>query len=123
MSKSGNPTVICAFVVGAIALGVGAILVFGSGTFFQERSQYVTYFDPRFVGVTGPEQDLQGLTRQLGILYIVNEPDESGVYLVDHTASVLLVDPRQRLVGLLGAPHDPVDMADRINRIRAVVEG
>ncbi len=85
--------------------------------------EYLGYFDPRFVGVTGDDEALQGLTRQLGVLYIRNEPDENGSYLVDHTASVLVLDPEHRLVGLLGAPHEALDIADRLTRIRAVVEG
>ncbi len=89
----------------------------------EHLREYLGYFDERFLGVTGDDEALQGLTRQLGVLYIRNEPDDNGSYLVDHTASVLVLDPAHRLVGLLGAPHDALDIADRLTRIRSVVEG
>lgn len=44
MSKQASPTLIGAFVVGAIALVVAGLLVFGSGRFFADRVTWVTYF-------------------------------------------------------------------------------
>ena len=44
MSKQASPTLIGAFVVGAIALVVAGLLVFGSGRFFADRLTWVTYF-------------------------------------------------------------------------------
>jgi len=40
-----------AFVLGAVVLGVAAVLVFGSGTFFEERSPFVLYFDSSVKGL------------------------------------------------------------------------
>ena len=36
MSKKANPTLIGAFVVGAVALVITGVLVFGSGKFFSD---------------------------------------------------------------------------------------
>jgi paraquat-inducible protein B len=44
MSKQASKSLIGAFVIGAIALAVIGILIFGSGDFFSEKSQYVLYF-------------------------------------------------------------------------------
>ncbi|MGD8257181.1 MAG: MlaD family protein [Desulfobacterales bacterium] len=44
MSKQANKTAIGAFVVVALALGVAAIVVFGSGKFFVKKDVYVAYF-------------------------------------------------------------------------------
>jgi paraquat-inducible protein B len=44
MSKQASPTLIGAFVVGAIALVVVGLLVFGGGRFFADRLTWVTYF-------------------------------------------------------------------------------
>lgn len=44
MSRRANPALIGAFVVGAIALAVISILVFGSGRFFQSTSDFVLFF-------------------------------------------------------------------------------
>jgi paraquat-inducible protein B len=45
MSKPVNKALIGAFVVGAVALVVAGILVFGSGRFLQETFKFVMYFD------------------------------------------------------------------------------
>ena len=45
MSKRANKTVIGAFVVGAVALIVVAIIIFGSGRFFREKRAYVSFFE------------------------------------------------------------------------------
>ena len=84
-------------------------------------ADYVKHFSPRFVGATGGPEALTSLTRPLGIVYYLNEPDSNGDYLVDHASSLLLVDPNARLVGVFSAPHEVNDLADRLRRIHAVI--
>ncbi len=52
MSKKANKTTIGMFVVGAIILLVIAILVFGSGIFFKNTTQYVLFFDTSTKGLS-----------------------------------------------------------------------
>jgi protein SCO1/2 len=74
--------------------------------------EYVRYFNPAFVGATGPHAELQRLTRQLGVMYQRAPGEESALgYLVDHTASMLLIDPQARLTALFSTPHDAVAIA------------
>ncbi len=51
MSRRANPCMIGAFVLGAVGLGVAAVLVFGSGTFFEQRNPFVLYFDSSVKGL------------------------------------------------------------------------
>jgi paraquat-inducible protein B len=51
MSKQANKTVIGAFVVGALALAVVGILMFGSGKFFEHRVKVVMYFEGSVSGL------------------------------------------------------------------------
>jgi phospholipid/cholesterol/gamma-HCH transport system substrate-binding protein len=44
MGKKANPAIIGAFVLGAIALGVFGILMFGSGRLFRNTAQFVVFF-------------------------------------------------------------------------------
>lgn len=82
-------------------------------------SEYVPYFDPTFIGVTGTQADINRLTRQLGILHLRVERDGVDGYLVDHTASVLLFNPDGELRAVFPAPHVAQDMvADLINLVR-----
>ena len=52
MSKQASPTVIGVFVVGAVALVVAGVLLFGSGHFLEEKLTYVLYFDSSLKGLS-----------------------------------------------------------------------
>ena len=51
MSKRANPTVIGAFVVGAVVLAVAAILILGRGELFVEKPRFVLYFKESVKGL------------------------------------------------------------------------
>ena len=79
----------------------------------EQLRQYVTYFNPDFRGATGPREALDQFVGQLGLLYrIVDGEDSALEYLVDHSASILLIDPLGRLAAIFSVPHDPGAMAE-----------
>jgi protein SCO1/2 len=82
--------------------------------------QYLSYFDPGFIGITGDQVQLLPLTRQLGIAYRIDD-HEPGTqqYDVAHSVSILLTDPEGRLYGAFPAPHD----AEKISaELLAIIE-
>ena len=88
----------------------------------QHLAEYVPYFNPGFVGATGDDDQILALTRRLGIIYR-RHPNEGGGYLVDHSASILLVDPSAGLRALHSAPHDAATVADDYKKIIAAYGG
>jgi protein SCO1/2 len=83
----------------------------------EKLHDYVSYFHPDFTGVTGPHEQLEPLTMQLGIAYRI-EPHEDGVpYDVNHSASVQLINPRGQLHGVFPAPHDAGKMARELSAV------
>lgn len=54
--------------------------------------EYVRYFDERFVGVTGTEEEVGSVATRYGIYYRAGEGTEATGYLMDHTATLLVVD-------------------------------
>jgi len=78
----------------------------------EQLRQYVHRFDPRFLGATGSHAQLQPLVRELGLMY-GRSGEESGAmgYMVDHSASILLLDPQARLVAVFSWPHNSTAMA------------
>lgn len=52
MSKTASKSLIGAFVAGALALLVCAILIFGSGRFFQDTEHFVLFFDRSINGLS-----------------------------------------------------------------------
>lgn len=80
--------------------------------------QYVRYFDPRFIGVTGKADEIDKLTGQLGILYGFEDKDAEGNYNVNHSAQFVLIDPQGRLRAVISPPHVPATIASNFQTIR-----
>lgn len=71
-------------------------------------SDYVQYFDKDFVGVTGDENMIKALTLQMSVAYMKMAAEEgSEGYVVDHSSSLLLLNPEGKLVAFFNPPHDP----------------
>lgn len=84
----------------------------------EKLAQYVSYFNPGFIGVSGSDAQLAPMTMQMGIAYRVEEHEAAADrYDVYHSASVLLMDPRGRLHGVFPAPHNAEKMAAELAEI------
>lgn len=75
----------------------------------EQLARFVPYFHPEFRGVTGDMEQIERVTRQIGILHARaengDENDEN--YLVDHSAAITLFDPAGKFHAVFGVPHDP----------------
>lgn len=71
----------------------------------ERLAGYVGHFNPRFVAVTGARAEIDALCRDLGIAYVQN-PGTGGDYTVDHSAALVLIDPRARVAGYFTPPYD-----------------
>jgi paraquat-inducible protein B len=62
MSRKASPTLIGSFVLGALALAIVGISVFGSGRFFRETYPYILYFESDVSGLSeGANVKLKGV--------------------------------------------------------------
>ena len=52
MSKMANKSLIGAFVIGAIALAVISVIIFGSGKFFKKQLEFIMYFQGSIKGLS-----------------------------------------------------------------------
>lgn len=85
----------------------------------EALNQYVGYFNREFTGVTAPMEQLTPFTRSLGILHRkAEDPKDPENYLVDHSASVLLMNPRGQLQAVLSAPHQIKTLTSDFLQIR-----
>jgi protein SCO1/2 len=85
--------------------------------------KYVDYFNPAFVAVTGKQGALNNLTDALGILHTrTPNANSEGAYLVDHSASILLIDPEGKLVALFSPPHKAQWLASDFLKLRRYYE-
>ncbi len=118
MKNTPRPTLIGAFVAGAAALAIGAVLVFGSGTFFADKHRFVLFFDRSVKGLNegasvmfrgvriGQVTDIKvRLDRKEFVFYIPVliqiDPGRIETLLVDDTAQNTFSDDVHRLVSTL----------------------
>lgn len=85
----------------------------------ERLGQYVARFDPAFRGLRGSADQVAQFAQGLGA-YVEQQPGASGSdYLVDHTASVLVVDPRGALRLRLGYELSDADIVANLRQILA----
>ncbi|WP_228124850.1 MlaD family protein [Candidatus Methylospira mobilis] len=82
MSKPVNPYSIGVFLVGALALAVIALLIFGGGQFLKTKEEYVIYFDSALNGLKiGAPVTLEGV--QIGaVIEIALEFDQQTTHII-----------------------------------------
>ncbi|HET19584.1 MAG TPA: SCO family protein [Chromatiales bacterium] len=82
----------------------------------EQLAKFVTYFDPDIIAATGKEIELRIMAKPIGVgwekaaLPTANDAPSSS-YLINHTTSILLVNPQGELVGVFPTPHIPESMA------------
>lgn len=83
----------------------------------ERLEAYVTNFRDDFRGVTGPLNEIDVLARDMGIAHIRHDEDGDTDYMVDHGASVLLVNPDGRFQAMFGSPHRAPEIAEDLKTI------
>lgn len=75
-------------------------------------AEYMDYFDPSFVGLTGTEAEIAGVADSYGVFYEAQEGTAATGYLVDHLASVMVIDRDGRWVEILSYGTTAEEIAD-----------
>lgn len=92
-------------------------------------AEYVNYFNSDFIGTTSTHDKLFPFAQDLGLIYsIVEEGDsEDAYYLIDHSASLVLVNPEGEHLATFkavlnedGIPH--VDMDLMVQDIHKIIQ-
>ena len=84
----------------------------------EKLSEYVHYFNPDFIGLGGNNEMINSLTGQIGVAYYLNKENQTEDYLVDHSASIFLIDPLGRMVGKLSPPHEKNKIIQQFTQIK-----
>ena len=78
---------------------------------------YVHYFDPRFRAATGSIAALEQLGRNLGFVFDKAPGSTPGSYTIDHSAALMLIDPKGALRGYLVPPFKPEVLSADIKNV------
>jgi protein SCO1/2 len=87
----------------------------------ERLAEYIPYFNPEFTGVTGEFLDLHRFATALNTPFR-KVPGQGENYVVDHSANVVLINPRGDYHGFFKAPLDLAKMKVTYRSVRAVWE-
>ena len=59
----------------------------------ERLGQYVEFFDPGFVGLTGSEDEIEDVARRYGAQFMIPAGQSEDGYLVNHSSIGYLIDP------------------------------
>jgi protein SCO1 len=78
--------------------------------------QYVKFFSPGFIGLTGTQQQIEPLTQAMGVPVAIHDSG-NGAYTVDHAATLFLLDPQARMTAVFSPPHDVATLASDLRTV------
>jgi protein SCO1 len=80
----------------------------------ENLASYVEYFNPSFIGATGSNADVQNLLQQVSLPYALVPPSEQAKpnYLVDHSSTLILINPDGMQFAFFGSPHEAKKIAN-----------
>lgn len=70
----------------------------------EQLKTYISYFNDQFVALSGSEQQIERLTKQLKIKFKLGKGYKDD-YPVSHSSALLLIDPLGRYFARFPAPH------------------
>jgi protein SCO1/2 len=85
----------------------------------KDINDYVKMFNKNFTGATGTKQQLDKLTKEFSILYmkITTDNSQKNNYQIDHSGTVLLINPQGQLQALFSPPIDAKALADDYQKV------
>ncbi|MCI3947686.1 Sco1/SenC family protein [Pseudomonas syringae] len=69
----------------------------------QQLKQYLSYFDPQYIGLTAPVEDIQKMASAVSIPFIPADTSKPN-YFVDHSGNLALIGPDGTQRGFIRAP-------------------
>jgi protein SCO1/2 len=77
-----------------------------------QLAEYVAHFNSSFLGVTGTPEEIAEIATLYGIYYEKHEGTAASGYLIDHTATIMVIDEEGYLKLLLPFGTTAADMAE-----------
>ena len=65
----------------------------------ETLSEYLAFFNPRFIGITGDQSEIKKITSTMSVYYEkIEQNKDSNSYIMNHTASIFLTNDEGKLV-------------------------
>jgi protein SCO1/2 len=84
----------------------------------ERMAEYLAFFDPDFVGLTGAPAEVAEAARGYGVTYErVEYPESATGYLMDHSTLSYVIDPQGKLRLTYGEGADPEAIAEDLRHL------
>ncbi len=77
----------------------------------ERLNEYINYFNADFIASTGPHDQLFPLVRSMGMMYAMSDDITNPNYLVDHSASIVVINPDGNVVGRFKPKQQPGELS------------
>jgi protein SCO1/2 len=71
----------------------------------ERLKDYVKYFNESFTGVTGTPEELRKFAEQVSVVYSIPKDRSDANYLVDHSSTVILINPDGAVQAIFSPPQ------------------
>lgn len=87
----------------------------------KDIAKYLKSFNKHFVGATGKQKDLDKLTKEMNVVYEFSKnphgKKDDNSYTVNHSGTLLLVNPQGKLFAIFSTPHDAQKLSHDLQAI------
>lgn len=88
----------------------------------ERLANYVPYFDSEFIGLSSDVATTTAFAKQLGILFVKRDQEttddkNADFYQVDHSASIILINPQGQWGGVITAPHKTDEISEDLIKL------
>ena len=84
---------------------------------YKRLKDYVPYFHPTFIGLTGSEADIAAVAKKYQTIYIKQKVESEAGYLMAHTDVIILVEQNGKYRGRYKSKFDMGKLTKDINRL------
>ncbi len=78
----------------------------------EKLAEYVKYFNTSFSAASGTPENIKEFANQVSSVYVLPEDRSDPNYLVDHSSSIILIDPNASVHAIFTPPQTATDLAD-----------
>ena len=78
----------------------------------EKLKDYVAFFNPSFSAATGTPTAIKDFASQVSAIYVIPDDRSDPNYLVDHSSSVILIDPDGAVHAIFTPPQTAANLAD-----------
>ena len=87
----------------------------------DKLADYMNYFNPEFIALTGSKNEIDNIAKQFSAAYFIEKGNTEENYLISHASSIFLVDSNTRLIAAFSPPHYPDILAQQYQQIHSLM--